>query len=110
MILSQNWFLSEYFLVLVACLSLPLILSFFPASNMHKYYRQIFQAIFLVLPSWIIWDIFATFRGHWGFHPNYIFGPKFINLPLEEVAFFIVIPYCCLFIWVLIKERIKPDF
>ncbi|MEI9955117.1 MAG: lycopene cyclase domain-containing protein [Ferruginibacter sp.] len=34
---------------------------------------------------------------------NYITGIKIYNLPIEEVLFFFVIPYCCVFIYQCIK-------
>lgn len=35
----------------------------------------------------------------WGFNDNYITGIKISNLPVEEVLFFFVVPYCCVFIY-----------
>jgi lycopene cyclase domain-containing protein len=59
-----------------------------------------------MLPSsfaYIIWDILATQQGVWQFNPQYLLGAFFINLPLEEYIFFVVVPYACLFIYACIK-------
>ena len=55
----------------------------------------------MLLPAllYIIWDIFFTQKNVWSFNENYITGIKIINLPVEEVLFFFVVPYCCVFIY-----------
>jgi len=52
---------------------------------------------------YIIWDIFFTRKNVWSFNENYITGIKLINLPIEEVLFFFVVPYCCVFIYECIR-------
>jgi lycopene cyclase domain-containing protein len=49
------------------------------------------------------WDVFATCRGHWYFNPTGVYDMRVINLPLEEVLFFIFIPFCCIFTWEAIR-------
>ena len=55
----------------------------------------------MLMPAliYIAWDIFFTAKNVWSFNENYITGIKIINLPVEEVLFFFVVPYCCLFIY-----------
>lgn len=55
----------------------------------------------MLLPAilYIIWDIFFTAKNVWSFNENYITGIKLINLPVEEVLFFFVVPYCSVFIY-----------
>ena len=40
-----------------------------------------------------------TKEGVWSFNVDYITGIKLYNLPIEEVLFFFVVPYCCVFIY-----------
>lgn len=91
----------EYLIVLILCLSFPLGFTlFYKPFKLHK--KRLLnglRVIFIVSIPWLIWDVFATFRGHWSFNSDYILGPKIINLPFEEVLFFWVIPFCCLFVW-----------
>ena len=55
----------------------------------------------MLLPAlfFIIWDEFKTRAGVWNFNDEYIIGIKLSSLPLEEVLFFFVVPYCCVFIY-----------
>lgn len=59
----------------------------------------------MVIPAifYIIWDICFTTRGIWSFNPDYITGYKIANLPIEEVLFFFIVPYCCVFIYECIR-------
>lgn len=55
----------------------------------------------MILPAvfYIIWDSYFTRLGVWSFNPAYITGIKLAGLPLEEILFFFVVPYCCVFIY-----------
>ncbi len=59
----------------------------------------------MLIPSaiYISWDIFFTHIGVWNFNPQFILGFNLINLPVEEVLFFFVVPYCCVFIYECIR-------
>lgn len=59
----------------------------------------------MVIPAclYIIWDIYFTSKGVWYFNEQYITGIKLGNLPLEEVLFFFIVPYCCVFIYECIR-------
>lgn len=59
----------------------------------------------MIIPAllYIAWDIYFTQRGVWHFNEAYITGIKLYNLPLEEVLFFFLVPYCCVFIYACIR-------
>lgn len=59
----------------------------------------------MLLPAaiYIAWDIYFTAKGVWSFNPECITGLKIVNLPIEEVLFFFVVPYCCMFIYECIR-------
>jgi lycopene cyclase domain-containing protein len=42
-----------------------------------------------------VWDMAAIARGHWSFNERYVTGIRLPgDLPVEELAFFFVIPIC----------------
>lgn len=94
----------EYFIVLGIALLGPLIFSFSRALHFYRSIHRLILALALPLPLFLGWDVFATARGHWSFHPRFITGLMIGNLPLEEVLFFIVIPFCALFTWEVVKH------
>lgn len=59
----------------------------------------------MLLPAffYIIWDNIFTSRGIWSFNEAYVTGIYIYDLPLEEVLFFFIVPYCCVFIYECIK-------
>ncbi|MBM3244102.1 MAG: lycopene cyclase domain-containing protein [Candidatus Omnitrophica bacterium] len=102
--------MSRYGFVLLLSFSLPFALSFYSPLKFYRNIRALFLSIFITVFIFGIWDVFATWRGHWWFDPKGVWGLKIINLPLEEWLFFVVIPFCCLFTWEAMKyisNRIK---
>jgi len=62
-------------------------------------FRRALVAILPVLAVFVLWDIIATERGHWSFGLDRMLGIVIINQPVEELAFFIVIPLFYLVVW-----------
>ncbi|MBP7216004.1 MAG: lycopene cyclase domain-containing protein [Candidatus Omnitrophica bacterium] len=91
--------MSEYLWVLCLSLSLPFVLSFWPSLKFYRNTNALLASIALIVVLFGAWDIFATWRGHWSFNPSKVMGMYIVNLPLEEVLFFVVIPFCCIFTW-----------
>ena len=86
-----------YLAVNLASVIIPLIFSFHPKLNFNKKFRFALPAILLTAVIFILWDFRFTALGVWGFNDKYITGLRIINLPVEEVMFFICIPFACLF-------------
>ena len=76
---------------------IPFIFSFHPKLKFYKNFKSFFPAAILVSLIFIVWDILFTEMGVWGFNPDYISGIYFFNLPIEELLFFICIPFACVF-------------
>ena len=92
-----------YFLILAAALAAPLSFSFDKKISFRKNWKYLFPAILFPAIFYIIWDIYFTAKGVWSFNENYITGIKLFNLPIEEILFFFVVPYCCAFIYECIR-------
>lgn len=88
---------SLYLLINLCSVIVPFLFSFHPKLKFYKEWKYFFPALFIASGSFILWDIYFTDQGVWGFNERYVTGVKVANLPLEEVLFFICIPYACLF-------------
>lgn len=93
-----------YFLILAASLAGPLALSFDKKVSFYKKWKYLFPAMMLPAMFYILWDIYFTSKGVWSFNENYVTGIKLINLPVEEILFFLIVPYCCVFIYECIRS------
>ena len=96
-----------YLLVDLTCIIVPFIASFYPKHPFYKEWKYFFPANLIVALFFIIWDIIFTHRGVWGFNADYLTGYNIVNLPIEEVLFFICIPYCCVFTYFALKYLVK---
>ncbi len=76
---------------------IPFLFSFHPKLQFHKQWKYYLPAMVLAGLVFIAWDVLFTQMGVWGFNKDYITGIHLVNLPLEEVLFFVCIPYACVF-------------
>jgi lycopene cyclase domain-containing protein len=91
--------MSEYLIMDLIIFSGPFLASFDSNLRFIRYWRIALVSITLIGAVYIAWDIWATSRGHWQFNPEYVASFRFFGLPIEEILFFMVVPYAGLFIW-----------
>ncbi len=65
----------------------------------YEKFRALGAAILAVGSFYISWDVVVTHWGEWSFNPRYVSGIEVFNLPVEEILFFVTVPYSCLFIY-----------
>lgn len=92
-----------YLLLDVVVFFFPFVLSFDKKVAFYKTWKSLFLSIAIVGTGFIIWDILFTSHEIWKFNPEYVSGFYFVNLPIEEVLFFIVVPYSTVFIYECIR-------
>jgi lycopene cyclase domain-containing protein len=100
----ERW---AYFLIDIGSISVPLIASFHPRLQFHKQWRAYLPACLIAALAFCLWDILYTGLGVWGFTPRYLLGVNIVNLPLEEVLFFLCIPYASVFTYHCLNTLLK---
>jgi lycopene cyclase domain-containing protein len=83
----------------VGVLAGPLIASGIWLRDFWHHSRALFISLAAVGVPWVVMDVLAHQLGWWQYNPQYIFGVRLFGLPLEEIAFFIVVPFACLVVW-----------
>ena len=92
-----------YLTILLLSFSIPFLLSFDRKLHFFTQWKHAIPAILLVAVAFILMDMLYTHLRVWGFNPDYYLGIRIFNLPLEEVLFFILIPYACVFLHEVLK-------
>jgi len=87
-----------YALLLTGSFIVPFLLSFDRKLRFREKWNIVVPAILVVAAVFILLDMLYTRLGIWGFNSRYHSGVKIAGLPVEELLFFLVIPYASLFI------------
>jgi lycopene cyclase domain-containing protein len=99
-----------YLVIDLSAISFPFLFSFHPKANFSKKWKHLWPAIIIPAIFFLIWDEWFTTMGVWGFNPDYVTGIYFFSLPIEEVLFFICIPYACVFTYEAVGYFSKRDY
>lgn len=89
--------MSTYLWIDLGSISIPLLSSFHPRIRFHRNWYALLPALLVLLALFVPWDAAFTRLGIWGFNPGHVCGIQLFGLPLEELLFFVCIPYACLF-------------
>ncbi|NIO37554.1 lycopene cyclase domain-containing protein [Candidatus Bathyarchaeota archaeon] len=91
--------MSFYLYLNLVIIAFPLVFSFNRRIRFYSKTRPFLIALALVGVFFVGWDVLATHRGHWSFNPSYVGQTKLLGLPLEEMLFFVTVPFSCLFVF-----------
>ena len=98
----------EYLALLSACVLLTLPLEFVFRARVWRRPRRALLAILPVVLIFGAWDTIAIALGHWWFNPRFVTGVTLPpGLPIEELAFFVVIPLCGLLTYEAVKTLLR---
>lgn len=98
-----------YLLVNLVSVAVPFAFSFESKIQFYKKWKALFPSLLIPGILFLIWDSYFTSIGVWGFNEKYLTGIQVYNLPLEEILFFICIPYCCVFTYEVLNYFVKQD-
>lgn len=91
--------MTVYLIINILIIIFPLIFSFEKKIFFFRKLPDLFISVTAVGAVFLLWDSVAVKRGDWSFNPEYVTVLPFINLPFEELLFFITVPYSILFIY-----------
>lgn len=99
--------MNTYLLINILIIFFPLVLSFDKNLTYYKKVPHVLKSIAFVSSAYIMWDVTATMRGDWAFNPEHLVDIYIFDLPLEEILFFISVPYACIFIYETVSFYVK---
>lgn len=88
-----------YLLIDIFTVAMPLAFSFESRISFYKKWLYLLPAMIITAAIFIVWDHYYTLAGVWSFNHHYNLGLDIWSLPLEEILFFITVPYSCVFIY-----------
>ncbi len=98
----------EYLALLGVCLAVTLPLEFVFRARVYRRPRRVVRAMAVPVAVFVVWDLIAIARGHWTFTQRYVTGWELPGgLPVEELAFFLVIPVCALLTFEASRRTLK---
>jgi len=107
----MEWLESEYLYLglMLFSMAYPIAQSFERRLRYYQNWKGLFLGILAMMLIFIPWDIYFTAKGVWWFNDRYITGFKIWHLPIEEWAFFVVVPFACVFLYEVLKHFVKAD-
>lgn len=98
-----------YLLINFLTVIFPILLSFDKNVHFYKKWKYIFPAQVVSGLCFLLWDYIFTLYDVWSFNNRYVTGVYFLNLPIEEILFFVTVPFSCIFIYECLNFYVKKD-
>lgn len=104
--MEQYTYLLINFFTVIICF----IFSFHHKIKFNRHFGAFIAASLIVGAVFVVWDAWFTKIGVWWFNDQYLVGIRVAGLPLEELLFFICIPFSCLFTYFCLDKFFKLDW
>jgi len=88
-----------YLVINAFIIFVPLLYSLDRRIRYYRCFSALALSMVVVGLPYIAWDVLVTGWGEWSFNARYVTGVQVVNLPIEEVLFFVTVPYSCIFIY-----------
>lgn len=89
--------------MLAACVVVTLPLELILGARVYRRPRRLLLTLLPVLAVFVPWDVIAIASRQWTYHR--LTGLRLGNLPVEEVAFFVVVPICSVLTLEAVRRR-----
>jgi lycopene cyclase domain-containing protein len=100
----------QYLLLMAACLAVTLPLELVYRAGVWRRPVRLAQVLAVPVAVFAVWDVLAIRAGIWSFSERYTTGWTLpFDLPVEEVAFFLVIPICSLLAYEAVRRSLGDD-
>lgn len=84
-----------YLALMAGCVVLTLPLEFVFRARVWRRPARLAAALVPTVALFLVWDAYAIAQTHWFFNPRFVTGWRIpFRIPVEELAFFVVIPIC----------------
>ena len=87
----------------------PFLASFDKRTPFYKKWKYFGICGVITGTFFALWDEIFTQEKVWGFNPEFITGLYIGSLPIEEILFFICIPYACVFTYFTLNNLVAKD-
>ena len=98
---------STYLLFNIIVFVPVLVLGVVSKIKIHRLWQLYALCIVLVSLPFMYWDIWATSQGHWDFNPIHVGTVRIAGVPIEEMLFFITVPFACIFVWEVVGRYVR---
>lgn len=99
----------QYLLLMGGCLLVTLPLEFVLGARVWRRPRRLATALAVPVAVFVAWDVLAIERHQWSYNWMYTTGWNIGVLPIEELAFFVVIPICGLLTYEAVRRMTGED-
>ena len=93
-----------YLGLLVGCLAVTAPLELVLGVRVYARWRRLLLALVPELVVFGAWEIYAVSHHHWAYDPGQVLPPRVAGMPLEELAFFLVVPVCAVLAYEAVRK------